>query len=759
MNKEYEIYYEAFDIQDAEERSKFISDKCAADKVLFDNIMRLFPDEENLADDTFGKYEIVKQIGKGGMGIVFSASLTETFGTEIFTKKVALKTINPALKLEPKNIKNFLTEIKTLAELEHPNIARFLDIGTSEKGKPFFVMEYVDGLSLTEHCNKNRLSISERLAFFRQILDAIGYSHSKGFIHCDIKPNNIIVDSNGTPKVIDFGIASKYGSFIVGKNRTTFFQNAFTPNYASPEQIRGEKNLSETTDIYSLGVVLYELLTGQLPIELNESESYPNLISTLEKVVPLTLKKSVTKIPDETQRERLMVERDCRTMSELKNNLSNNLDEIVQKAISKKRQNRYRNISRFELAIEDFLSEDSFFKQIKSAFVILYKNSARRFRRLSPKWTVVTFSSLIILFFAFSQSKTLSTIPYRLRLEISANNNRIDLSGSRKKELDNSINAAKEKTLTEFNEYLVGFERGNDDSFKTNIWTFSGFIVSLASIGHPLEADRIDAVLNKTQTAEGCWKEEKTDCKLIISGWIMLAKKDLGKPLSDKQLEFILKNQSPEGWFPGYPYPGDSQNALTYPTSIILWGLTEQLRHNLISPNYREKAQNAVNKGVGWILKTRQKKTGNFLWNDCPNQPEITQTPSAGLDGTIILMLHTAADANLQIPNLTEELRAIDSEWLDNLSVMPDIPLEYKVDGRCTNNTADGGIMDRTIRFSIPWSIIATVEAFPNGSLWQKATAAKWLENLSIEKEYKGFKFGESEHLIGLSHLREHDFK
>jgi serine/threonine protein kinase len=119
MNKEYEIYYEAFDIQDAEERSKFISDKCAADKVLFDNIMRLFPDEENLADDTFGKYEIVKQIGKGGMGIVFSASLTETFGTEIFTKKVALKTINPALKLEPKNIKNFLTEIKTLAELEH----------------------------------------------------------------------------------------------------------------------------------------------------------------------------------------------------------------------------------------------------------------------------------------------------------------------------------------------------------------------------------------------------------------------------------------------------------------------------------------------------------------------------------------------------------------------------------------------------------------------------------------------------------------
>jgi hypothetical protein len=240
---------------------------------------------------------------------------------------------------------------------------------------------------------------------------------------------------------------------------------------------------------------------------------------------------------------------------------------------------------------------------------------------------------------------------------------------------------------------------------------------------------------------------------------MMLAKKDLGKPLSDAQLEFILKNQSPEGWFPAYPYPADSQNALTYPTAIILWGLTEQLRHNLISPKYREKVQNAVNKGVGWILETRKIKTGNFLWNDCPNQPEITQTPSAGLDGTVILMLHKAAEANLEIPNLPAELKEIDSEWLDNLSLMPDVPLEYKVDGRCTNETVDGGIMDRTIRFSIPWSIIATVKAFPNGTDWQKAVAAKWLESIPIEKEYKGFKFGESEHLIGLLYLRENDLK
>ena len=165
MNKEYEIYYEAFDIKDADERRNFILEKCGDDKLLFDNIMRLFPDEENVNDDTYGKYKIEKQLGKGGMGVVYLASYTEIFDSETFTKQVALKTINPELKLELKNIKVFLKEIKTLAELEHPNIARFLDIGTSEKGKPFFVMEYVDGVSVIEHCNKNCFRLGSDLSF------------------------------------------------------------------------------------------------------------------------------------------------------------------------------------------------------------------------------------------------------------------------------------------------------------------------------------------------------------------------------------------------------------------------------------------------------------------------------------------------------------------------------------------------------------------------------------------------------------------
>lgn len=748
MNKEYEIYYEAFDIKDADERKAFILEQCGDDKTLFDNILRLFPDEEEADNDTYGKYEIEKQLGKGGMGVVYLAHFTENFGTETFTKQVALKTINPQLKLEPKNIKIFLKEIKTLAELDHPNIARFLDIGTSEKGKPFFVMEYVDGVSITEHCNKNKFSINERLEFFRKVLNAISYSHSKGFLHCDIKPNNIIVDSKGTPKVIDFGIASKYGSFVSGKNQTTFFQNAFTPNYASPEQIKGEKNLSEATDVYSLGVVLYELLTGQLPIELNESESYPKLISSLEKNVPPTLKKSVTKPMDEAEREKLILERDCQSISELKNSLSNSLDELVQKALSQKTNRRYASVKDFEQEIADHLNEESFFKQIKSAFAILYRKTIRQFRRFSWKWAVGAVGIVLALILFFQ-----STTQYYLRIKISGNE-KLDLSNSQKKALDESVKRSKEKVLNDFNAYIVEFEN-KEGAFKNNIWTFSNFTVALAKTGYSLEAERLDSIFNKNQTDEGCWIEERTGCKMIISGWVMLAKKELGKPVTDKQLEFVLKNQSPEGWFPAYPFPNDSKNAATHPTLIIVWGLTEQLRHNLIAENNKEKVRNAITKGTNWLLKTRQRQTKDFQWNACPNDVELSHLPSFGLDGMVISVFHNVAESGLPIPHLGEELKEIDSMWLDHLSQMPSLPLEHQVDGRCNTITSDGDIMDRSLRFTIPWSLIATVEAFPNGTAWQKAVAVRWLENFPLGKEYKGFKFAEAEHLIGLSHLNK----
>lgn len=249
-------------------------------------------------------------------------------------------------------------------------------------------------------------------------------------------------------------IASKYGSFVIDKKQTTFFQNAFTPNYASPEQIKGEKNLSEKTDIYSLGVVLYQTLTGQLPLELSESDSYPKLISTLERQVPSLLKKSITKVIDEVEKEKIISERDCQSISELKNNLSNSLDELVQKALSQKINKRYANVNDFEREITDYLSEESFFKQIRSAFAILYRKLIRRFSRFSWKWAV----GAVLLFLILSQTSIFSTSLYFLQIKVSGAD-KASLSNSQKKALENSVNLSKQKVLNDFNSYIVEFEK------------------------------------------------------------------------------------------------------------------------------------------------------------------------------------------------------------------------------------------------------------------------------------------------------------
>lgn len=751
MNKEYEIYYEAFDIKDLEERRKFILEKSLGDQKLFDDIMKLFPDEE-IEDDIFGKYKIDKEIGKGGMGIVYLASFSETFGSESFTRKVALKTISPEFKLDAKGIKIFLQEIKTLAELDHPNIAGFLDIGTSEKGKPFFVMEYVDGVSLIEYCNQKRFSITERLSFFREVLAAISYSHSKGFIHCDIKPNNILVDSNGTPKVIDFGIASKYGSFIADKNsQTTFFQHAFTLNYASPEQIKGERNLSEATDIYSLGAVLYELLTGQLPIIFDETKSYSELIQTSERNYPTNIKKSVTKAFTETEIEQILLERDCKTISDLRNDLTNDLDEIVQKAISKKTSSRYKNVKEFDSQIEEFLDDESFFSQIKRAFVSLYKRYFRKLRRVSLKWAIASTIVLLIFIGVLSQNQTVRTIPYYLQFKFAQNDGKIAVSLSQKQAIENTRTAIKQDLAKRFEEALSLYEQGNTSDQLINPWGLANIIVALGETNYQFDSARINKILDSSAFGEECWKEEKVACKTVVSGWMLLAKSYLKEPLTDKQMEFVFRTQSEEGWFPAYPYPQNSANASTYPTDILIFGFTKQLELNLVKPQHQERVNDIIKRGTLWLLKTHQKNSLR-MWKDCPTDSESTE--SIGLDGNTIFTLHQVAKTkSLNVEGLNEQLKEIDSIWLDNLSSMKKLELLDSESCRCTTKTGEELILDRTTQWSVPWAIMATAEAMQNATPWQKAVATKWLENLPLAEEYKGPYFGAAEYLISLNYL------
>ena len=205
-----------------------------------------------------GTYQIVEQIGMGGMGEVYRAFRAD----DQYRKEVAIKLVR-AGQDSAFVVSRFKHERQILANLDHPNIARLLDGGSTEDGVPYFVMELINGRAIDEYCRE--LNISERLKLFLQVCSAVQYAHQRLTIHRDIKPGNILVTSDGNPKLLDFGIAKildPSAAQDLGPSMTLF--QVLTPGYASPEQIKGEP-ITTATDVYSLGVVLYELLTGQHP--------------------------------------------------------------------------------------------------------------------------------------------------------------------------------------------------------------------------------------------------------------------------------------------------------------------------------------------------------------------------------------------------------------------------------------------------------------------------------------------------------------
>ena len=274
------------------------------------------------------RYRLVSTIGLGGMGDVFLAYRAD----DEFQKQVAVKLLRRDLGAG-ELVRRFRRERQILANLEHPNIARLIDGGSMDDGRPYLVMELVDGEPIDAYCGREGLSLARRLRLFRKVCGAVHFAHQNLVVHRDLKPSNILVDRDGEPKLLDFGIAKLIGEGPGLADGTLPGGAGMTPDYASPEQVRGAE-ISTASDVYSLGVVLYELLTGLRPYELGP-------VSAEERIRRVS-KETVSR--PSTRLERAVAERKEAPQAELRTRvrqLRGDLDNIVLKAMAKEPERRY----------------------------------------------------------------------------------------------------------------------------------------------------------------------------------------------------------------------------------------------------------------------------------------------------------------------------------------------------------------------------------------------------------------------------------
>lgn len=300
-----------------------------------------------------GIYKIVREIDDGGMGAVYLA--TRDDGK--FEQRVAIKLLRRELNTSGLR-QRFEQERRILASLEHKNIARLLDAGTTDDGVPYFVMEYVEGLAIDHYCDQNELDLNERLDLFRKVCEAVNFAHRNLIIHRDIKPSNILVTGDGVPKLLDFGI-SKIISDEFDQTATVTRLGAMTPSYASPEQLQN-KSVTTATDIYSLGVVLYKLLSGHRPFEARENDLNAIYQAVVETDPPAP--SSMIGESSQSGEPRSAVERESATADTASNRasrtfanriavqpqqLKGDLDNIILKALKKEPERRYSSAENF----------------------------------------------------------------------------------------------------------------------------------------------------------------------------------------------------------------------------------------------------------------------------------------------------------------------------------------------------------------------------------------------------------------------------
>ena len=391
------IFHVARDIVNPESRAKYLEQICAGDLNLRNRVEELLKVDEEESDFlksspaveatvdqqpiterpgiTIGRYRLMEQIGEGGMGVVFVAEQQRPL-----QRKVALKVIKPGMDSKAV-IARFDAERQALALMDHHNIAKVLDAGTTDSGRPYFVMELVRGVPITEYCDQNKLSIRERLDLFIQVCQAIQHAHQKGIIHRDIKPSNVLItlhDGEPVVKVIDFGVAKALNQKLTEKTiYTSFAQIIGTPLYMSPEQAElSGLDVDTRTDVYSLGVLLYELLTGTTPFDRRhlDKAAYDEIRRIIREQEPPKPSTRISTLGATLQSISTQRKMDPRQLCRF---VRGDLDWIVMMSLEKDRTRRYDTASSFAADVRRFLEDEPVEARAPSTVYRIQKFAAR----------------------------------------------------------------------------------------------------------------------------------------------------------------------------------------------------------------------------------------------------------------------------------------------------------------------------------------------------------------------------------------------
>jgi serine/threonine-protein kinase len=413
-------------------RSAYLEQLRNDDRSLHDVVERMLREDGDLADSllgpvtaaaesfassssdrwvgyAFGNFRAVRRIASGGMSAVYLGKRADGQ----FDHEVAIKIVSGSFH-SPELVSRFRTERQILASLRHPYIAQLHDGGTTNDGTPYLVMEFVDGLPIDDFCDRQVLGIEARLRLFGKVCAAVDFAHRNLVVHRDIKPSNILVTADGTPKVLDFGIAKplEEAGFSRTIVHTREFSRAMTPEYASPEQVRGE-SITTATDVYSLGVLLYRLLSGHMPYSTDGANvaAITQAICDAEPVRPSTV---VTQVGDETVPEKIVAVRGT-TLARLKKLLTGDLDNIVLAALQKDPARRYASARDLSDDIERFLA----CKPVEArADTLLYRTNRFVHRH---KVGVATTAIILALLVGFPSFYSVQLAQQRDRAELEAN--------------------------------------------------------------------------------------------------------------------------------------------------------------------------------------------------------------------------------------------------------------------------------------------------------------------------------------------------